>query len=80
MKSLRHDVKSARSVTSSLSGKVTSAEVNHGGVMRHRHDAVEDYSPADRRHDLFAPSRACVSLSNVRCIDDFDTFKRTTPV
>jgi len=81
MKSLRHDAKSARSVASPFSGRVTSADINHGGsIARHRHDAVSDYSPENRRHDFFAASRACISLSNVRSVDDLDPFKRITPV
>ena len=81
VKSLRYDARSARTVTSSSAGRVTSADVNHGGsVMRHRHDTVDDCSPVERRYDLFAPSRACVSLSNVRTIDDLDPFRRITPV
>ena len=81
VKSLKRDSKSARGVTSSSSGRVTSADVNHGdSVTRHRHDVIGDYSPRVGRHDLFAPSRACVSLSNVRSIDDLDPFKRITPV
>jgi len=75
VKSWKHDVKSSRTLTS--------ADVNHrgGSVTRHRYD-VPDYfnSPSDGRHELFAPSRACVSLSNVRSIDDLDPFKRITPV
>ena len=81
LKSLKDDVKSARTVTSSSSCRVTSADVNHrDSVTRRRHDAVGDYWPVDGRQNLFAPSRACVSLSSVRCIDDLDPLKRITPV
>lgn len=79
--SLKHDVKSAPHslMTSSTGDRVmTSAD-----VRRHRRDVGDDYWPAvDGHHtDLFGPSRACVSLSSVRCgVDELDSFKRITPV
>jgi len=77
--SLRRDAKSARSVASSFSG----GHVISDNITRHRyHDFIGDYSSTDdcRRQDFLSASRACISLSNVRSVDDLDPFKRITPV
>jgi len=75
---LRHDIKSAARSVASSSARATSSD-----VKRRRHDVFDDYmlSANMRHHDaLLSPSRVCVSLGNVRCVDDFDPFKRITPV
>ena len=92
LRSLRpHDVAmTSREMTSSSSRlTMTSADVSNSlHARRHRPgaDAMDDSgSPVvDRgrqRHDApLSPSRPCRSLSNVRCVDDLDAFKRITPV